>query len=81
MENIKEYDAGKCALLLIKEHNIGLTFRDESDLSNAKYSALITINFIEYLLSNIDGSIDDKVKFILKIKEEIPKFKGKQKHE
>lgn len=77
MKRIDEYSEKACALFLIEQHTIG-SLRDESDLDNAKYHANETINFIEDLLLNIDGTIEEKIKFISKIKEEIPKFYGRQ---
>ena len=73
MKNIKEYRAPNSALFLIEQHTIG-SLRDEADLTNAKYHALKTINFTIDLLKNIDGTIEDKIDFLLKTKDEIPKF-------
>lgn len=79
MKNIKEYHENSGALFLIQEH--GGSFRDEADLNNAKYHALLTITFIEDLLLNIEGTIEEKIDFIKKMKEEIPKFNGKKRDE
>lgn len=76
MKNINEYSEKAGALFLIEHHTIG-NLRDEADLNNAKYHAFQTVNFIEDLLLNIDGTIEEKIKFLSKIKEEIPKFYGK----
>ena len=51
------------ALFLIEQHTIG-NLRDEADLDNAKYHAQQTANFIEDLLLNIDGTIEEKIEFI-----------------
>ena len=42
-----------------------------------EYHAEQTVNFVEDLLLNIDGTIEEKIQFLSKIKEEIPKFYGK----
>jgi len=76
MKKIDEYSEKTGALFLIEQHTIG-NLRDESDLDNAKYHAQQTIGFIEDLLLNIDGTIEEKVEFLSKIKEEIPKFHGR----
>ena len=77
MRKIEEYSEKACALFLIEQHTIGSNLRDEADLDNAKYHAQQTIDFIEDLLLNIDGTIEEKIQFLSKIKEEIPKFHGK----
>jgi hypothetical protein len=76
MKKIDEYSEKAGALFLIEQHTIG-NLRDEADLDNAKYHAQQTIGFIEDLLLNIDGTIEEKIQFISKIKEELPKFHGK----
>ena len=76
MRKISEYNAAAGALFLIEQHTIG-NLRDEADLDNSKYHATQTINFIEDLLLNIDGTIEEKTQFLSKIKEELPKFCGK----
>jgi len=76
MKNINEYNEKAGALFLIEQHTIG-SLRDEADLNNAKYHAEQTVNFVEDLLLNIDGTIEEKIQFLSKIKEEIPKFYGK----
>lgn len=76
MKNINEYNETDGALFLIEQHTIG-SLRDEADLNNAKYHAEQTVNFVEDLLLNIDGTIEEKIQFLSKIKEEIPKFYGK----
>jgi len=76
MKNIKEYGAPNSALFLIKQHTIG-SLRDEADLTNAKYHALESINFTIYIFQNIEGTIEEKIQFLLKTKEEIPKFHGR----
>ena len=76
MKKIEEYSEKAGALFLIEQHTIG-NLRDEADLDNAKYHAQQTIGFIEDLLLNIDGTIEEKIQFLSKIKEEIPKFHGK----
>jgi hypothetical protein len=75
MKKIEEYSEKAGALFLIKQHTIG-NLRSEEDLDNAKYHAEQTVSFIEDLLLNIDGTIEEKIQFISKIKEEIPKFYG-----
>lgn len=77
MKNIKEYGAPNCALFLIEQHTIG-ALRDESDLKNAQYNALETVIFAIDLLKNIEGTTEQKIEFLLKTKEEIPKFYGRQ---
>jgi hypothetical protein len=77
MKKINECNEKSGALFLIEQHTIG-NLRNESDLDNAKYHAKQTVNFIEDLLLNIDGNIEEKINFISKIKEEIPKFHGKK---
>jgi hypothetical protein len=76
MKKISEYSDRAGALFLIEQHTIG-NLRDEADLNNAKHHAQQTVNFIEDLLLNIDGTIEEKIEFISKIKEEIPKFYGR----
>jgi len=75
MKNIKEFGTPNSALFLIEQHTIG-DLRDEADLTIAKYHALETINFTIDLFQNIEGTIEDKIEFLLKTKEEIPKFHG-----
>ncbi len=75
MIKIDECNEKAVALFLIEQHTIG-NLRDESDLNTSKYHALRTISFIEDLLVNIDGTSEEKINFISKIKEEIPKFYG-----
>lgn len=77
MKKISEYNETSGALFLIEQHTIG-NLRDESDLDNAKYHAQQTVNFIEDFLLNIEGTIEEKMLFLSKIKEEIPKFYGKK---
>jgi len=77
MKKISEYSDKAGALFLIEQHSIG-SLRDESDLDNAKYHAVQTISFIVDLLININGTIEEKIEFILKIKEEISKFHGRK---
>lgn len=77
MKKIDEYSEKAGALFLIEQHTIG-SLRDEADLDNAKYHAHQTVSFIEDLLLNIDGTIEQKVEFLTKIKEEIPKFHGRK---
>jgi len=77
MNKIEEYTEKGGAYFLISQHTIG-NLRDEADLDNAKYHAIQTINFIEDFLSNIEGTLEEKIQFLSKIKEEIPKFHGKE---
>lgn len=60
MKNINEYSEKAGALFLIEQHTIG-NLRDEGDLDNAKYHAEQTVNFVEDLLLNIDGTIEEKL--------------------
>ena len=76
MKNIKEYGAPNSALFLIEQHTIG-SLRDEGDLRNAQFHALETVNFTIDILQNIEGTIEEKIHFLLKTKEEIPKFHGR----
>ena len=43
-----------------------------------KYHAQQTVSFIEDLLLNIEGTIEEKIVFLSKIKEEVPKFHGRK---
>lgn len=76
MKNIKEFGAPNSALFLIEQHTIG-SLRDEVDLRNAQYHALETLNFTIDILQNIEGTIEEKIEFLLKAKEEVPKFHGR----
>ena len=78
MRKVIEYSDKVGALFLIEQHSIGI-LRDEADLNNAKYHALQTIYFVEDFLSNIDGTNEEKIELILRIKQEIPKFHERQK--
>lgn len=76
MENIQIYSEKAGGLFLIEEHTIG-GLRDESDLINAQHHALVTIEFTLDIMKNIEGTIEEKIDFLLKTKEEIPKFNVK----
>lgn len=76
MNNISEYNETSIAKQIIDLHVIG-SLRDEADLDNAKYHANTTIGVIENLFKEIEGSVEDKLSFIEKVKNEIPKFTGK----
>lgn len=76
-KEIKDYSAPSCALFLMTQHSINGTFRDEGDLDNSKYHSIETITFMEDILKNTKGSIEEKLVFLEKVKSEIPKFHGK----
>lgn len=69
MENKKEL-----AFELINQHIIG-DLLTESDLENAKFHAIITLNFLEYLKNNDKFNTE----YIEILKNEIPKFQIKNK--
>jgi hypothetical protein len=78
MSKLTELSAPKCALLTLQNHSVNGSFRDEADLNIAKYHANLTIDFLIDYLSNVEGSIEDKILFLKEVKEEIPKFSGKK---
>lgn len=80
MRKIEEYNETSAALYLMDGHTIG-DLRDEDDLEISKYHASLTIAFIEDFLINIDGTVEEKIEFISKIKKEIPKFSRRVKEE
>ena len=80
MKNIDEYHPNIAGQFLIQQHTIG-TLRSETDLDNAKYHSIQTLDFIEDFLININGTNEEKINFISKIKEEIPKFYGKEQNQ
>ena len=67
MENIKEL-----TLELLNQHTIG-DLRTENDLDIAKFHAIQTLNFLEYLKNNDKFNTD----YIEILKNEIPKFQIK----
>lgn len=69
MENKKEI-----VFELINQHTIG-DLRTENDLYNAKFHAIITLNFLEYLKNNDKFNVE----YIEILKNEIPKFNIKNK--
>lgn len=68
MENINKYGIPHCALWLINEHTIG-DLRDEADLDISKYHSLETINFAIDFFKEIEGTTEEKIEFLLKVKE------------
>ncbi len=77
MKNLKELNERSCAWFLIEQNTIG-NLRDEVDLQNAQYHSLQSVNFAIDIMKNIEGTVEEKIEFLLKTKEEIPKFKGKE---
>ena len=75
--HISEFSCRAGALYLIEQHTIG-SLRDEVDLDNVKHHAHQTICFMEALLLNINGTIEEKIEFIKKIKDELPKLSAKK---
>lgn len=68
--------SGKIAYYLLTNHSIG-GFRNEADINNAKYHALVSLTFLEDFLV-MDGSIEDKLNWIKEAKDvELHKFNKK----
>lgn len=73
--HVNELEERTVAYLLLKYHSMG-GFRDESDLNISKHHANETLLIIKDILE-LDGSNEDKLEFIKKLQDEIPKFKAK----
>lgn len=78
MKEITKCNERQAGLFLIEQHTIGRHLRDESDLINAQHHANETVSFAIDILKNIKGTNDEKISFLLKTQEEIPKFKAKK---
>jgi len=77
MKEIKDFKSQEIALHFIYSHSAGGWFRDEDDVNTAKRHAMQSAIFIKDILSEIDGSTEEKLDFIYKVIEHISNFKGK----
>jgi hypothetical protein len=68
-----KYNSTQCVNILVNIHTIG-KIRDLADLYNCKYHARQTINFIEKIILKMDGTDEEKLDFIVKIKQELEKI-------
>jgi len=80
--NIKDCHQNACANFLIEEHTIG-DLRDEADFDNVVYHAKKSLMFAKDLILNIDGTNEEKAKFIDDVILDYDKFKvnGQSKEE
>jgi len=76
-KDIKEFPVKNAAWFLIDQHIIG-DLRDSVDLRNAQFHSQVSVAFALDILKNIKGSINEKIEFLKKSKEEITKFKVKE---
>jgi len=65
-KHISKYNDISATNFLIEEHTIG-SIRGESDLINDIYHCRVTLSFIKDMLSNIDGTNEEKLEFVDKV--------------
>ena len=66
MKHISEYSDEGATNFLIDEHTVG-SIRDESDLNTNIYHCRVTLGFVKDILSNIEGTNEEKTEFINKV--------------
>lgn len=76
-QHISKYHENSAANFLIEEHTIG-DIRDQSDFDTIKYHCKKTLIFTKDIISNIDGTNEEKQEFIEKTLEDLNKFKVKK---
>lgn len=77
LKKITEVNSTNFAGFLLEAHSPG-GFRDSTDISNAQARGIVTIDLCIDLLTNFEGSIDEKVEFLKKSRAEIVKFRAKK---
>jgi hypothetical protein len=76
---ITEANSTKFAGFLLTAHNKGAGFRHSEDIEECKLNGVVTIDLCIDILTNFDGTIDEKLSFLKESKNEIIKFHAKTK--
>lgn len=76
-KQITETNPRNFAGFLLEAHSPG-GFRDSTDVGNAQARGVVTIDLCIDLLTQFEGTIEEKVEFLKKSRAEIVKFHAKK---
>ncbi len=78
VKKITEVNATNFAGFVLEAHNGGAGFRDSTDIQSAISNGIVTIDLCIDMISNFEGTVEEKLAFLKNSREEIVKFHAKK---